>query len=160
MIKSSSTIVILILLIILLLITNSIIKSCNQPTGDYSNIPSFHYSSDTVYTKPDTVFIQDTIYIPNLSAELDTSYLADSSMIISASADTTFRKDSSKISVKYFFPPLNYFEIAADIKQKIITQTKTITEVKVFEKPIPFYNNNWFYSSAVLFVLLVFSLLK
>jgi|GEM_PF-4061654 len=163
MTKSSSTIVILILLIILLLISDSIIRSCNQPVASKQSEDGsvlISQSIDTVYSKPDTVLQIDTVYIPKLSAELDTSYLADSSMIISASADTTFRKDSSKISVKYFFPPLNYFEIAADIKQKIITQTITLTEVKVIEKPIPFYKDNWFYSSAVLFVLLVFSLLK
>lgn len=118
------------------------------------------HSIDTVYSTPDTVLLVDTVFIPKLHALLDTVYLPDSSRIISASADTTFQKDSSNISVKYFFPPLNYFEIAADISQKIITQTKTILEVKEFDKPIPFYKDNWFYSSVVLFVLLVFSFLK
>lgn len=161
MLKSNSTIVILTLLIILILLSNSIIKSCSQSGANFATPASGgHYSSDTVFTKPDTVFVPDTVFIPKLHAILDTVYLEDSTKIISASADTTFRKDSSKISVKYFFPPLNYFEIAADLKERIITKVKTITEVKEFEKPIPFYKDNWFYSSVVLFVLLVFSLIK
>lgn len=155
--NSKSAIIILILLIILLLISNSIIQSCNQ---SQSSNPLIHHSIDTVYSKPDTVLIRDTITINRLIAQLDTVYIDDTTKVISASADTTFQKDSSKISVKYFFPPLNYFDIALDLKEKIITKTKTITEVKEFEKPIPFYKDNWFYSSIVLFVLLVFSITK
>ncbi|WKZ71118.1 MAG: hypothetical protein QY331_07620 [Melioribacteraceae bacterium] len=150
---------ILILIIILLLISNSIIQSCNESSSQYSNIPSFHHSADTIYAKPDTILLFDTVKVNQLSAQLDTVYI-DSTRIISAAADTTFQKDSSRISVKYFFPPLNYFEIAADLKERIITKVKTITEVKEFEKPIPLFKNEFFYSSVVLAVLLVLSLLK
>jgi hypothetical protein len=46
------------------------------------------------------------------------------------------------------------------LKERIITKVKTITEVKEFEKPVPLFKNEFFYSSVVLAVLLVLSLLK
>lgn len=145
---------ILILILLLLLITNSIIQSCNQ-SSNHSIIQSI----DTVYSKPDTVFLPDTVIIPELHAVLDTVYLEDSTEVISAAADTTLIKDSSRISVKYFFPPLNFFDIQLDIRERTITKVKTITEYKEVSRPEPFYKDEWFWSSAVLIILLLTSIL-
>ena len=45
-----------------------------------------------------------------------------------AEADTTLKKDSSTINVRYYFPPLNYFDIDAKIHKKETFITKTIKE--------------------------------
>lgn len=145
---------ILTLIIILLLISNSIFKSCNQSSNH-----SIIHSIDTVFSQPDTVFQSDTVFIPKLKAVLDTVYMADSTSVPVASADTTFQKDSSRISVKYFFPPLNFFDIQLDIRERTISKVKTITEYKEVSRPEPFYRDEWFWSSAVLIILLLSSIL-
>lgn len=63
----------------------------------------------------------DTIKIPQVVNIHDTVWTSQ----IVASADTTFKKDSSSVSVKYFFPPLNYFDVKLNLKEKIITNTIT-----------------------------------
>lgn len=48
-----------------------------------------------------------------------------------ASSDTLVIKDSSRIRIKYFFPPINKFDVWAEIRQKTIYRP----EIKLIEKP-------------------------
>jgi hypothetical protein len=115
-------------------------------------------SIDTVWAKPDTVLITNTVYIPKLKAVLDTVYI-DSVKTVVASADTVIKKDSSKIGVKYFFPPLNYFEVDLDLKEKVITKQVTILDSVTVEVKKPFYEDHWFWTSIAAIAVLIASLL-
>ena len=70
-------------------------------------------------TTIDTLYLTQIKLVERLKAKLDTIYI-DSAPMTVAVADTILKEDSSTIAVKYYFPPLNYFNIAADIKQKTI----------------------------------------
>jgi hypothetical protein len=81
------------------------------------------------------------IYISRINATIDTIYqtVYDSShtSTIVAKADTTITEDSTQIKISYYFPPQNYFQIDANIKEKIITKELTITkpyEPKFFDR--------------------------
>jgi len=100
---------------------------------------------DTVMHR-DTVKIPKTIYITKLLAKIDTVFV-DSSKVFVAKADTTLQKDSSKVNVSYFFPPLNYFEVKFDIKEKIIRELQTITETKTVTVELPFYKQITFWTT-------------
>ena len=72
------------------------------------------------------------ITVPKLIAKIDTVHTIDSvyyeKPIMIAYADTTLAQDSSQVRVKYYFPPANFFQVEAKIKEKVITQKLTITE--------------------------------
>jgi hypothetical protein len=108
---------------------------------------------DTVH-HVDTIRVPKFIYIQKMHAKIDTLFI-DSSNVLVAHADTTIQKDSSKIKVSYYFPPQNYFEIMLDLKEKIIHELKTITEIKTITISEPWYKNTWFYST-VLSILVLF----
>jgi len=108
---------------------------------------------DTVH-HVDTIRVPKIIYVQKLHAKIDTVFI-DSSKVLVAHADTTIQKDSSKVKVSYYFPPQNYFEIMLDLKEKIIHELKTITEVKTITISEPWYKNTWFYST-VLSILVLF----
>lgn len=98
------------------------------------NVPQI----DTVKT---VQYIQKPVYVTTLKAKLDTLILESvksdtvyKEVIITASADTLLVKDSSYIKVKYHFPPANYFDIDAQIKER--QTTLTITK----EKPETFWD--------------------
>lgn len=146
----------MILIIILLYIANSVTQSCSQ---NQSGSVIISQTIDTVYTKPDTTIITRVDTVHKLIADLDTVYI-DSTEVITAAADTTFVEDSSSVSVKYYFPPLNYFDINLDIKSKVIEKTKTITEVKEIERPNPFYSDHWFWTTIGLVLLLINNIVK
>ena len=81
-------------------------------------------------TKIDTLYLTQIKLVERLKAKLDTIYI-DSAPMTVAVADTILKEDSSTIAVKYYFPPLNYFNIAADIKQKTIYKTITNDITKI-----------------------------
>lgn len=113
---------------------------------------------DTLYMKPDTV-IQTKIKYVSAKALIETVYVEKQPIQV-AKADTTL-SDSSRIQISYWFPPLNKFDIIADIKEKIITKEKIIKELKtvtIKEQPV-FYKNTWFWVSLVEFTLIIAALL-
>jgi hypothetical protein len=81
----------------------------------------------------DTTFVQTTeiktktIYVTKIKAQIDTIVI-DNTEVEVAEADTVLVADSSKIMVRYFGKPFNEFEIKADIKEKIVTNTLSIKE--------------------------------
>lgn len=111
---------------------------------------------DTV-THVDTVRVPKTIYVTKLQAKIDTVFVNDNPMQV-AKADTTLQKDSSKVNVSYYFPPLNYFEVMFDIKEKIIEKLKTITETKTVTVELPFYKQITFWTTIG--AMLLFFLVK
>ncbi len=96
----------------------------------------------------DTVRVPKLIYIKNLQAKIDTIFI-DSSKVLAAHADTIFQKDSSEIKISYYYPPKNFFEIALDLKEKIIHELKTITEIKTITIEQPWYEDTWFYTTII-----------
>lgn len=109
----------------------------------------------------DTLFVDRKIEVLKWKAKIDTLY-RDSSQLpqLVASADTLIQKDSAQIKVKYFFPPVNKFDLDINIKEKIVhiidSVKVTIEREKLIEPP--FYKNNWFYSTVGALILLVLSL--
>ena len=81
-------------------------------------------------TTIDTLYLTQIKLVERLKAKLDTIFI-DRHPAIVAVADTVLKEDSSTIAVKYYFPPLNYFNIVADIKQKTIYKTITNDITKV-----------------------------
>ena len=92
--------------------------------------------ADTTWSISETVKVDSTL-IQKLKAQIytlknqkpviirDTVLLGKEQYY--AEADTTYKEDSSSIKVRYYFPPLNYFDIAPKIHTKQTTITKTIT---------------------------------
>ncbi len=127
---------------------------------------------DTV-TVTDTTTVHDTIYVPKsvnisklkakLSKEIKDSLTIyfnqigkDTANALFAMADTTFKKDSSKVSIRYYFPPLNFFAATFDIKEKIIKQFQTVTETKTITVELPFYRQITFWTTIGAMLLLFF----
>lgn len=91
-------------------------------------------SIDTVALPP--IIKIDTVdrIITKWYAKLDTVILIDSIEQIIASADTTIQNDSTYLAVKYFYPPLNYFNIDLRTQKKTIYQDRYITKEVVKEE--------------------------
>lgn len=86
-----------------------------------------------IVTKVDSVYVDKPIYITKIRAKLDTLLVPDiiikrdtvwKSQIV-ASADTLITRDSSSAKIKYFFPPLNYFDVDLKLREKVKTITIT-----------------------------------
>ena len=97
-----------------------------KPSEVVERIDSVMVTTTTI----DTLYLTQIKLVERLKAKLDTIYI-NSAPVTVAVADTVLKEDSSTIAVKYYFPPLNYFNIAADIKQKIIYKTITNDITKV-----------------------------
>lgn len=110
---------------------------------------------DTV-THVDTVRIPKTVYVTKLQARIDT-VIINNNLVQVAKADTTLQKDSSKINISYYFPPLNYFEAKFDIKEKIIEKLKTITETQTITVERPFYKQLTFWTTICAMLLFFLS---
>jgi hypothetical protein len=82
--------------------------------------------NDTHY-HTETVVKVKTVYITKLKATIDTVTIDHFEAEV-AEADTVLEADSTRIWVKYYGNPFNEFEISADIKEKIITNTLQIKE--------------------------------
>lgn len=102
----------------------------------------------------DTIRVPKTIYVTKLQAKIDTIFVNNNSVLV-AKADTTLQRDSSKVDISYFFPPLNYFEAKFDIKEKIIETLKVITETVTITVEKPIYEQ-WTFWSTIAAVLLFF----
>lgn len=116
-------------------------------------IETVRIDRDTIQTV-DTVTITKTKVIERLLAVIDTVFI-EQDTVIYAKADTLLIQDSSKIEVSYYFPPKNYFDINYNIKEKIIEKIKTITELKTVELSKMWYEDEWFYTSLCLAVILI-----
>ena len=111
-------------------------------------VGTFKFCGDSKYGKPilisaDTTYLTHTeykdrpVYIPKIQAKIDTVYINNEPQLI-AVADTLLQKDSSTVTVKYYFPPLNYFSIDMNLKDKFIYKTTTIKEL--YTKPPTFWD--------------------
>jgi|GEM_PF-3286464 len=124
---------------------------------EYKLVPGQTVTSVDTSSKTTTTF-NDAAVKGKLKAKLDTSYTAvqdsstgevDTLKNITASADTTFEKDSLQIKIKYHYPPQNYFELAINFKEKIIETIKTITMKTVETVELPFYKDTWFWTTII-----------
>jgi hypothetical protein len=61
----------------------------------------------------------DTIRIP--------SETLDAIDVLYAQADTLLQQDSSRVKVIYYYPPLNYFDVQMDLRDRIIYRTRETT---------------------------------
>lgn len=90
-------------------------------------IPAGSKIDYVIYTK----YVDKPIYITKLEAKLDTIYVdaindTTNDAVIVAEADTLLLADSSRIGITYYFPPRNYFDVKANIKERVITKELTI----------------------------------
>lgn len=131
--------------IIILLVLYGVYRVIIGFMPDSKPIEHTHIERDTV-TVRDTVKVPRVIYVTKLQARIDTVFVNNSSILV-ARADTTLQKDSSKVSVSYFFPPLNQFEVKFDIKEKIIKELKTISETVTVTIEQPFYKQITFWTT-------------
>lgn len=87
----------------------------------------------------DTTIVTNTLF-KRLPARIDTvattDILTDDKPLVVAHSDTVYTKDSSTIKVDYYFPPINKFDIMANIKNKIIYRVET----REIEKPETFWD--------------------
>jgi len=105
---------------------------------------SFHPTENTVTIDTvkyvDTLYLQKTETITKWKAKLDTVKVTVNDTVFQkievASADTLLEKDSNKVSVKYYFPPLNYFDVKFDINEKIVKETKEILKTVTLDEPL------------------------
>lgn len=108
----------------------------------------------------DTLTVRDTVYKPKqvtvekLKSVLDTVYV-NNEPVITANADTLLLKDSSRVKVKYYFPPVNKFDIEFLLKEKIVNVITKITEMKEIEIEKPFYRDTWYWVSVLEFVIIL-----
>lgn len=111
-------------------------------------VGTFKYCGDSKYNKPilvnaDTTYIiriefkDRPVFITKIQAKIDTVYVNNEPQLI-AVADTLIQKDSSTVKVKYYFPPLNYFSIDMNLKDKFIYKTTTIKEL--YTEPPTFWD--------------------
>jgi hypothetical protein len=117
------------------------------PSTESEHSVNTEITRDTV-TVHDTTFVKKPVYVTKWKAEIDT-VIVDNEKVLVAKADTTIQSDSSKIKVSYYFPPKNFFEIALDLKERIIHDLKTITEVKTVTMEQPFYKNIFVYTTLI-----------
>lgn len=102
------------------------------------------YCGDSKYNKPtlissDTTYVTHIeykdrpVYLTKIQAKIDTIYINNEPQIV-ATADTLLTKDSSTVKVKYYFPPLNYFSVDMNIKDKFVYKTVTVKEQYIVPK--------------------------
>lgn len=107
----------------------------------------------------DTLYVDKPVQIVKWKAKIDTVYKDNIPQIV-ASADTLIEKDSAQVKVKYYFPPVNKFDLDINVKERIIhivdSVKVTIEKEKIVEPP--FYKDNWFYSTVGAVILLILSL--
>jgi hypothetical protein len=128
----------LVTVLILSVLISDIFKSCSR-----NDKPNIIVMTDTVWAKPDTVRIPKYLSADKVPAKIDTVFI-DNEAIEYAISDTVTFYDSSKIWVRYYSPPLNVFDIEADIKEKVITKSSYITKTIEIEKPTTFWDRfNW-----------------
>ena len=134
--------------IAILIIIGLGIKTIFFPSEKTLHITDTVVKRDTV-NHVDTIKVQKTIFITKWKARLDTIKTGSDSGNVVARADSIFQKDSSSVKVSYYFPPKNMFEIAWDIKERIIKQFQTITETKTITYEKPFYENIFLYTTII-----------
>jgi hypothetical protein len=100
--------------------------------GDSKYYKATLISSDTTYVTR-TEFVDRPVYIIKIKAKMDTVIINNVPQTV-ATADTLLSKDSSTVKVKYYFPPLNYFSIDMNLKDKFVYKTITIKEVYTVPK--------------------------
>lgn len=108
----------------------------------------------TVFVKADTAY-KDRNFFATLPGKIDTVYLPDSTMQVIASADTLIKKDSSSIKIKYYYPPFNFFEVDANLKERIIEKLKIVKQTVLVEQP--WYDT--YVTGAISVIILIIGLL-
>jgi len=88
-------------------------------------------TKDTVWVKADTVWKSKFIKAKQVPARIDTILLATGQPVEVAISDTVVSIDDSKIWARYYGTPYNFFDISADIREKIIEKKIYITEKSV-----------------------------
>lgn len=92
----------------------------------YSNKPQPIVKVDTVKaTAIDTVVKKEYITINKIRAKIDTVYV-NNQLVQVAVADTVINKDSNYVKVKYYFPPVNKFDVKLALHNKTIYRTDSI----------------------------------
>ena len=86
---------------------------------------------DTVWSKIETLTLTKTFYKTKIVSKIDTVIINNGKVAVAVS-DTVASFDSSKIAVRYYFPPVNKFDIYASIKEKTIYKERTVT-IKEYE---------------------------
>ncbi len=125
----------------------SVIRLFNPSGSSNPQLANTEIKRDTV-TVHDTTFINKPVYITKWKARIDTVVIENEKVLV-AKADTIMQQDSSKVKVSYYFPPKNFFEIAMDMKERIIHDLKTITEVKTITVEQPLYKNIFVYTTLI-----------
>lgn len=89
-----------------------------------------------VISKVDTLIEYKQVVISKIKARIDT-VLINNILNETANVDTTFNNGNDTVSVKYYFPPADYFNIQMALHNKIINHydsiyvnTNTITPAK------------------------------
>jgi len=116
-----------------------------------------HVTDTVTVVKTDTVTVVKNNVITKWKAKLDTVYV-DSMEVVKASADTVLTQDSSSVKVSYLFPPLNYFDVEFDLREKTIYEeiTTTILDSVVVQVNKPFYEDTWFWTTILLLIGFIF----
>ena len=113
--------------------TGNVLQYCNPPE------PIIKTKIETK-TQIDTVYRSKYITVQKIQAKLDTVYIDNAPQMV-ASADTLIRQDSSAVKIKYYFPPMNKFEVTMKLRDRYITRVDSI--FKTIEKTLP-YNPGFF----------------
>ena len=133
--------------LIIIGIIYSVIRLFNPSQKSNPQIVNTEIKRDTV-TIHDTTFVNKPVYMTKWKARIDTVSI-DNQNVQVAEADTVLQQDSSRIKVKYYFPPKNFFEFAAELKERIIHDVKTVTETKTITIEQPFYKNIFVYTTLI-----------
>ena len=97
----------------------------------YNIYQSFNKQKPNIITntivkeKIDTVYKTNKFIFPKLKAKIDTVFINNQKVQV-ASSDTLIGKDSNYVKVKYYFPPLNYFDAQFSLHTKYINKTDSI----------------------------------
>ena len=83
-----------------------------------------------VKSKIDTVYKTNKIVLIKWKAKIDTVLINNQEVQV-ASSDTLISKDSNYVKVKYYFPPLNYFNIQFSLHDRYINKTDSIFVNKI-----------------------------
>jgi hypothetical protein len=95
--------------------------------------------SDTVMVKQTIYETLKTVVYKHLPARLDTVILHDTVKLVIASKDTVLKPYGDSLSIKYYFPPFNYFDLMfvpaprpVEIRTQYVTTTVTLTVSPTF----------------------------
>jgi len=89
------------------------------------------FSVDTVWVKSDTIYVDKFIRAKQIPAHIDTVTIEVDGQSVTTEvsiSDTVAVIDSSRIWARYYGMPYNFFDISADIHEKVVTKTVYMTK--------------------------------